>query len=244
MTCLPESWGLATLGEVTTVVSGSTPRTDDPTYWGGDIPWITPDDLSKHRAKRISHGKRSLTRTGYASCSTRLVPAVTVLYTSRAPIGYVAIAAGEVCTNQGFKSFVPADGIDSDYLYWFLRHATPEIRKLGSGTTFPELSKKRAESILFPVPPLREQRRIVAAIEEQFSRLDAAERSFAAADARFAALPTILLDAAFRRLPERVPLSDLAEVRLGRQRSPKNHVGANMTPYLRAANVTWGARFA
>ena len=239
MSELPRGWNAATLGDVTTVVSGSTPRTGDPSYWGGDIAWITPDDLSKHRAKRIARGKRTLSDAGYASCSTQLVPPGTVLYTSRAPIGYVAIAAGPVCTNQGFKSFVPADGIDSDYLYWFLRHATPEIRKLGSGTTFPELSKKRAEGIVLPVPPLAEQRRIVVAIEEQFSRLDSASDTVNAVVVRLRRMPALVLDEAFKRFQEWAALSEMADVRLGRQRSPKNHFGPNMVPYLRAANVTW-----
>jgi len=166
-----------TLGEVSRVVSGSTPRTTEPQFWGGEIAWITPDDLSGYSEKRIARGARSITSAGYESCSTQLMPAGTVLYTSRAPIGYAAISSAPVCTNQGFKSFVPTDAVSSDYLYWVLVHATPQIRELGSGTTFPELSKKVAEGVPLPLPPLAEQRRIVAAIEEQFSRLDAAERT-------------------------------------------------------------------
>lgn len=177
MSELPLGWTETTLGETCEIVSGSTPSTKESTYWGGDVPWITPDDLSRHAEKVIYAGARSITKTGYEACSTRLVPTGTVLFTSRAPIGYVAIAGQPVCTNQGFKSFVPPQGLSSDYLYWFLRYATPEIRKLGSGTTFPELSKTVAGQIEIPVAPLAEQRRIVAAIEEKFSRLDAAEES-------------------------------------------------------------------
>src|SRR5581483_6629052 len=125
MTELPPGWTETTLGEVTTIVSGSTPKTGVPAYWGGDVRWITPDDLSKNRLKRISVGARSLTRAGYESCSTTLMPEGTVLYTSRAPIGYVAIAGGPVCTNQGFKSFVPSDAVASEYLYWHLTYVTP-----------------------------------------------------------------------------------------------------------------------
>ncbi len=173
MNNLPAGWALTTMGEICDIVSGSTPRTADPTNWDGAIPWITPDDLSGSTRKFIERGRRSLTEKGYRSCSTRLVPAGTVLYTSRAPIGYVAIAAQPVCTNQGFKNFVPPDGVISDYVYWYLKHATPEVRSLGSGTTFLEISKQRAASIPIPIPPTAEQRRIVAAIEEQFSRIDA-----------------------------------------------------------------------
>lgn len=175
MSELPEGWARATLGEVCEVVSGATPRTTVLEYWGGDIAWVTPDDLSGYSQKTIAHGARGLTSAGYESCSTRLIPAGAVLFTSRAPIGYVAIASQPVCTNQGFKSFVPSEGLSSDYLYWFLRYATPEMRGRASGTTFPELSKARAAETRIPVAPVAEQRRIAAAIEEQFSRLDAAE---------------------------------------------------------------------
>lgn len=181
---LPLGWAWSTLGDVTDVVSGSTPSTANRSYWDGDIPWITPDDLSKDRSKRIARGARLISRAGYESCSTRLVPAGTVLYTSRAPIGYVAIAANPVCTNQGFKSFVPSETLTSDYLYWFFQHATPAIRRLGSGTTFPELSKARAREITIPIPPLAEQKRIVAHIEAHLSRLDVAVASLRAALAR------------------------------------------------------------
>jgi len=197
----PFGWVESTLGDLCEVVSGSTPRTGVPQYWGGDIPWITPDDLSGYTRKTIAHGRRALTQAGYDSCSTRLVPAGTVLFTSRAPIGHVAIAAQRVCTNQGFKSFVPSEALTSDYLYWFLKFTTPQIRKLGSGTTFPELSKTRALEITIPVAPLNEQRRIVAAIEEQFSRLDAADESLRRAGAGLAGLRASTLFEALEGLP-------------------------------------------
>jgi type I restriction enzyme S subunit len=188
MSELPTSWALSKLGDLCEVVSGSTPRTTVPEYWGGEVAWITPDDLSGYSRKTIANGARNITQTGYDSCSTRLVPAGTVLFTSRAPIGYVAIASQPVCTNQGFKSFVPNEALTSDYLYWFLKHAALAIRNLGSGTTFPELSKTRAKEVAIPVAPLAEQRRIVAAIEEHFSRLDAADQSLQLARRKLDAL--------------------------------------------------------
>jgi type I restriction enzyme S subunit len=201
---LPKGWIGAKLGEVCQVVSGSTPRTTVPEYWGDEIPWITPDDLSGYTAKTIARGARSITRHGYDSCSTSLVPAGTVLFTSRAPIGYVAIAAEPVCTNQGFKNFVPSEALLSDYLYWFLKYATPDIRKAGSGTTFPEISKTRAAEFVIPIPPFAEQRRIVAAIEEQFSRLDAGEEMLRALGRRLVALrSSMLLRATEGEWPER-----------------------------------------
>ena len=165
------------LGDVCRIVSGSTPKTTVARYWGGDIPWITPDDLSGYSAKSIARGTRSLTEEGYNSCSAALVPPGSVLYTSRAPIGYVAIASREVCTNQGFKNFLPSDAVVSDYLYWYLRWATPLIQDLGTGTTFKEVSKRTIATAPIRFPEKAEQRRIVEIIEEQFPHLGAAEAS-------------------------------------------------------------------
>jgi len=170
---LPDTWTEVPIGDVCAVVGGSTPRTSVAEYWDGDIPWVTPDDLAKDRSQYVATGRRCLTESGYASCSTQLLPPGTVLLTSRAPIGYVAIAKQEICTNQGFKSFVPPIGLSSKYLYWYLKWATPMIRDMGSGTTFSEISGKVAKTIPLRIPPTAEQERIVAAIEERFSRLDA-----------------------------------------------------------------------
>src|SRR6266704_5075199 len=104
---MPGDWRTSTLGEVARIVSGSTPDTKVRENWDGDIPWITPKDLSQHREKAIRRGNRSITQAGYDSCSTQMVPTGTVLFTSRAPIGYAAVAANPVCTNQGFKNLVP-----------------------------------------------------------------------------------------------------------------------------------------
>lgn len=181
MTALPAGWAEVPIGEVCDVVGGSTPKTKVTEYWDGDIPWLTPDDLARDRSQYVAEGRRKITDAGYASCSTQLVPPGTVLFTSRAPIGYVAIARHLLCTNQGFKSFVPPAGINSKYLYWYLRWATPTIRMMGSGTTFAEISGKVARAISLRLAPAAEQDRIVAAIEEQFSRLDEAGASLRAA---------------------------------------------------------------
>ena len=185
---LPPGWATATLGQVFEIVGGSTPRTGNPDFWDGDIPWLTPDDLSGHDDVLISRGRRSITDAAFLSTSTHMLPTGSVLFTSRAPIGYTAIAANPLCTNQGFKSLVPPAGIESRYVFWFLRHATPQIRELGSGTTFKEMSKKRMAAVPFVLPPTAEQKRIVAAIEEHFSRLDAVDAALAAAQRRLDAL--------------------------------------------------------
>ncbi len=163
------------MGEIADVVGGGTPRTSDPSnFEDGDVSWITPADLSGYTAKYIARGARFITQKGLASSSARLVPIGTVLFTSRAPIGYVAIAANAVATNQGFKSFVLKPGVLPDYVYWWLKGAKRIAEVLASGTTFLELSGGNAKKLPIPIAPIDEQRRIVAEIEKQFSRLDEA----------------------------------------------------------------------
>ena len=164
----------AKLSDIGKIVSGATPKTKDPDNYDGDIAWITPADLSKYNKKYISHGARSITQKGYDSCSTQLMPKGTVLFSSRAPIGYVAIAENALCTNQGFKSIIPGNDIDSEFLYYQLKYLKKEIQEKGSGTTFKEISAKTLGEVFVTVPPLDEQSRIVARIEELFSELDKA----------------------------------------------------------------------
>jgi type I restriction enzyme, S subunit len=170
---IPSHWKWKKMGEMSTVVGGSTPPTDHDEYFGGDIPWITPADLSKYTAKTISRGARNITQAGLDNSGARMLPAGTVLFSSRAPIGYVAIAANAVSTNQGFKSFILNEEVRPDFVYYYLQRARDLARSLASGTTFLEISGKKAAQIPIPVPPLDEQQRIVAEIEKQFTRLDA-----------------------------------------------------------------------
>ncbi|MBQ6481170.1 MAG: restriction endonuclease subunit S [Anaerolineaceae bacterium] len=164
------------LGDVGEIVSGATPKTFDESYFGGDIAWITPADLSGYTDKYISHGARNLTLKGYESCSTRLMPKGTVLFTSRAPIGYVAIAANDICTNQGFKSIIPNSRIiESEFLYYQLFSLRDEIQNRGTGTTFKEISSQKMKEIIIRVPSLENQRKIVSRIEELLSQLEASE---------------------------------------------------------------------
>lgn len=164
-----------TLGEIANVIGGGTPRTTDPTnFEGGDIPWITPADLSGYTEKFISRGSRFITRKGLASSSARLLPTGAVLFTSRAPIGYVAIAKNPIATNQGFKSFVLKEGILPEYVYWWLKGSKQTAESYASGTTFLELSGANAKKLPIPMVPLARQGEIVAEIETQFSRLDEA----------------------------------------------------------------------
>lgn len=199
---LPAGWHWATMSEIAEVVGGGTPRTNDSTnFEGGDVPWITPADLSGYREKYISHGARFITRKGLESSSARLLPAGTVLFTSRAPIGYVAIARNPIATNQGFKSFVLKEGVLPEYVYWWLKGSKHRAEALASGTTFLELSGANAKKLPIPIAPINEQRRIVAEVEKQFSRLDEVVANLKRVTTRLAGYRERVLDDAFSLEP-------------------------------------------
>ena len=155
-------WKECTIADLGEVVGGATPSTKKPeNYENGDISWITPKDLSTFRGRYILRGERNITEIGLNSCSTRLLPPNTVLFSSRAPIGYVAIAAKEMCTNQGFKSVIPNTDTDFMFLYYLLKYNRDNIENMGSGTTFKEVSGNTMKSIKVCVPvDIDEQRRI------------------------------------------------------------------------------------
>jgi type I restriction enzyme, S subunit len=172
---IPPSWVWTSTGEVADVVGGGTPRTDEPeNFEHGEVPWVTPADLSGYTGKLIERGARNITQRGLATSGARLMPKGSVLFSSRAPIGYVAVAANPISTNQGFKSFVLPSGISPDYVYYYLKAAKDLAVALASGTTFLEISGAKAKQIALPLAPEGEQSRIVAEIENQFTRLDAA----------------------------------------------------------------------
>ena len=155
-------WKQCLLSALGTVVGGATPSTKDiENYENGTISWITPKDLSGYSRRYISRGERNITEKGLNSCSTQLMPPNTVLFTSRAPIGYVAIAGKELCTNQGFKSIVPNADTDFMFLYYLLKYNKDNIENMGSGTTFKEVSGNTMKSIVVSVPvDKREQEKI------------------------------------------------------------------------------------
>lgn len=204
---LPNGWDWRTMGEVARVVGGSTPKSKEPSYWGGDIAWVGVADLTGYRHKYIASGARSITQDGYDGCATQMLPAGTVLFSSRAPIGYVAIAANDLCTSQGFKSFVLSDDVQSEYVYWWLKYARPIAESLASGTTFKELSGRRAAQIPIPVPPLDEQRAIVNLVDEAMEALDRGDEALVQALAKAQQLRD--------RVAERVVTSTATRRRLG-----------------------------
>ena len=146
-------WIECKISDIGTVVGGATPSTKKPeNYENGTIAWTTPKDLSTFTGRYIQCGERNITEIGLKSCSTQLLPKDTVLFSSRAPIGYVAIAANEVCTNQGFKSVVPNENTDPLFLYYLLKYNKDKIEGMGSGTTFKEVSGNTMKNIVVSVP--------------------------------------------------------------------------------------------
>ena len=148
-----EMWKNCTLADLGEVVGGATPSTKvKENYDGGTIPWITPKDLAGFQGRFISRGERNITEQGLRSCSTQIMPKDTVLFSSRAPIGYVAIAKTELCTNQGFKSIVPNANTDPLFLYYLLVYNKDRIENMGVGTTFKEVSATTMRGIPVRVP--------------------------------------------------------------------------------------------
>ena len=175
---IPENWVWVRLGEIGQIVGGGTPKTTHSEYWdNGDIPWITPADMRNLTSKYIERGARNITKAGLNSSSSQLLPKNSILFSSRAPIGYVAIAQNEMATNQGFKSVAPFKTEMSEYLYFVLLALKPEIEKLGTGTTFKEVSGTTVGNVVIPLPPLTEQQQIVAKLEALLAEIDTLENA-------------------------------------------------------------------
>ncbi len=148
------------LGDIAEIIGGGTPSTKDSSNWDGDIPWITPKDLSSFEGIYVSRGSRSITEKGFKSSSAKMLPAGAVLYTSRAPIGYVAIASNAISTNQGFKSLILKDGYVPEFVFYLLKASKSEIESHSSGGTFAEISAKALSDVVLRFPPKVQQEAI------------------------------------------------------------------------------------
>ena len=231
------------LGECAEIHSGSTPRTNNPDFWDGDITWVTPKDLSKLKSKFISKTESKITQLGFDSCSTKLLPENSVLFSSRAPIGHVAINTIPMCTNQGFKSFVPkADLLDSQYLYYWLKANKEYLQDLGVGATFKEISKTVIANVEIPLPPLAEQRRIASILDQADELRQKRQQAIEKLDQ--------LLQATFIDMfgdPVSNPkgwdlrsVGEISESKLGKMLDKKKQSSEiDQYKYLRNANVQW-----
>ena len=161
---LPEGWKWGTIDDLGDVVGGATPSTDNPTLWcENGISWLSPADLSKQATKFISRGAKDITELGYNSCSTKMLPKGSVLFSSRAPIGLMAITSKELCTNQGFKSIIPKEQIGLEYVYYYVLSIRDKIAEENTGSTFDEVSGQIMKAYSAIIPP--------TSITKEFSKL-------------------------------------------------------------------------
>jgi type I restriction enzyme S subunit len=168
-------WQRKTIDAVCEVVNGGTPKTGLPDYWNGPHQWITPAEMGKRATPYIGQTERTLTDAGLQNSSARLLPAQSVILSSRAPIGHLVINTMPMATNQGCKGLVPRDGLDCKYLYYYLTSIVPLLNDLGTGATFKELSGGKLKEVPISVPPLPEQHRIVAILDAAFDGIATAK---------------------------------------------------------------------
>ncbi|MGC9370353.1 MAG: restriction endonuclease subunit S [Paracoccaceae bacterium] len=175
-------WTTVRLDEVCKVVNGGTPKSKVAEYWGGDVQWLTPKDMGQMTGREIGTTPRTISDKGLQNSSARLVPERSVILSTRAPIGHLAINTSPMAFNQGCRGLVPGEGLDHLFLYYFLYANRALLEGLGSGTTFKELSSTNLKSVRIPLPPLEEQQRIVAILDEACEGLS---RARAHAEANF-----------------------------------------------------------
>ena len=152
------------IDELGIVIGGATPSTRNPSFWDGDLSWLTPKDLACFSGRYVFNGSRSITEKGASSCSTSVLAKGSVLFSSRAPIGYIAIAGKDMYTNQGFKSVIPNENIDGLFLFYLLKCNKDCIASLGSGTTFKEVSGRTFRNIQLEIPVKKSDQKAIAAI--------------------------------------------------------------------------------
>ncbi|MDY7028747.1 MAG: restriction endonuclease subunit S, partial [Spirochaetota bacterium] len=170
---IPAHWEVKRTKHIFRVINGSTPKSSEPEYWDGNIAWVTPDDLGSLFKPEIIETARRISIDGYRSCGTTLVPPNSLVLSTRAPIGHLAIAGTELCTNQGCRCLVSHNEISSRFYYYMILAAKQELESLGQGSTFNELGKQELEFVSLPFPSLSEQRAIADFLDRETARIDA-----------------------------------------------------------------------
>ncbi len=170
---IPAHWEVKRLKRIFIVINGSTPKSEEPNFWDGNIPWVTPDDLGNLSTRELAQPERYVTEAGYQSCGTTLVPASSLILSTRAPIGHLAIAGVDLCTNQGCRSLVFRKEQNRNFFYYQLLALRPELDSWGQGSTFRELSKTKLEYVYLINAPLEEQNIIGSFLDRETSKIDA-----------------------------------------------------------------------
>jgi type I restriction enzyme S subunit len=173
-------WHTKRFDEFGELFSGSTPSTANSIYWGGDVVWITPADLSKLKSRYIHNSAKQITEKGLAACSTHLLPVGSIVLSSRAPIGYVALPTVPFCTNQGCKTVKLRDGYDSEFAYFNILFNIKKVKDLGEGTTFAEISKTALAGVELDFPTTLDEQKKIAEV------LSTVDRAIEDADALIA----------------------------------------------------------
>lgn len=174
---ISEEWGVKKLGDVCDIVNGGTPDTTVKNYWDGEHLWITPRDMGKLNNMFVDETERKITDSGLKNSSAKLLPINSIILSSRAPIGHLAINKKPMSTNQGCKGIIPKKTLDFMFLYYFLKSSVDLLNSLGSGTTFKELSGSKLGDVSIHIPPLPEQKRIVAILDEAFDKISKAKEN-------------------------------------------------------------------
>jgi type I restriction enzyme S subunit len=164
-------WDVRRLGDVCEIVNGGTPKTGVREYWGGERLWITPAEMGNRSSPYADHTQRMITDLGLQNSSARPLPPYSVILSSRAPIGHLVINTKPMATNQGCKGLVPSSLIDHKYLFHYLGSIVSMLNDLGTGATFKELSSGNLKAVEIPLPPVTEQKRIVAILDEAFDAI-------------------------------------------------------------------------
>ncbi len=236
------SWPLVALKDCCTVVGGATPKREVEAYWDNqDIPWVTPKDISKIKSIYFDDAPEYISQKGFDSCAAHKLPKGSLLLTSRAPIGNVAITTRELCTNQGFKSLVPNENVDIKYLYFCMLYSANRLDNEGNGATFKEVSKKVVEAFKIPLPPLETQKQIAAVLE----KADQLRKDCQQMEQELNSLAQSVFIDMFGD-PVTNPkgwdistLNSFASVQLGKMLSNKSKQNINPKKYLRNANIQW-----
>lgn len=170
---VPKHWSVGSLNRTFDIVNGGTPASNDERYWDGNIVWLTPDDLGQVHDMKIGRSRRNITQDGVRNSSAQVSPKGSIVLSTRAPIGHLAVTTAPTATNQGCRTLVPQKGIHSGFVYYSLLASRSFLESLGKGSTFMELSSTDLGSHPIPLPPQSEQQTIAAFLHKQAERIDA-----------------------------------------------------------------------